>query len=176
MERREFLAGVGASLLASMWYRLQQPFGREDPLLVGPLGTWAESIVLEISARISQIRIVTADELIEMKHTGSLLPPRVVLLGALGGRTGLEAASEFVAISRTTKAKLKATVTMPGYWEGRRRMDAANSALRTLENARITTTVLSPEVGDDQTLQTWGEARRAALEKSLLETLRTSRG
>lgn len=172
MERREFIAGLGASMLTASWFGYVIPGRRPDTALVGSLGTWAHLIALDVAAQWPQITVVTADKLLGGEKPGHLAGKRIVLVGALGGRTGLAEAAAYAEVSESNQAELEAIVFMPGEWEGSRRMKIAQATLRTLGRARVPIQAVGLDPDRDQTLQTWGEARGRAMRENLLGALR----
>ena len=77
----------------------------------------------------------------------------------------------FAEISRTNWIQITGITLMPGSWEGRRRLEAAEAALGMLAGEDIRSEVVKVYVRGDRTLQEWGAARRTALEHRLFDRL-----
>lgn len=141
MIRRSFLAGLFGTMMSLACFQVAGRQTSMTPSVVIPLGSRARTLAEQHGFPLD----------------GGAGPAySTLLLGCLGGRTGLDDARRYQSAT-TIASPAHAVVLMPMYFEGKRRYDTAVTTVNELRAGNVQVEVVEVLIPPDMTLD---EARR----------------
>ena len=141
MNRRRFLMGLFGAMVSLVWAQVAGRQTAMAPNVVIPLGSRARALVRQQGFSL---------------HDGAGSVYSTLLLGCLGGRTGLDDARRYKCVD-TDLSPAIAVVLMPMSFEGKRRYDTATATVDELRAGDVQVEIVEVPLSPEMTLE---EARR----------------